>query len=83
MKAPVLESHDPDGPFGAKGIGEPGCVPTAPAIANAIYDAVGVRIKDLPMTPERILAAIREKQGVDLCGRQVGKDPGEVCVIEQ
>ncbi|MBW1779073.1 MAG: xanthine dehydrogenase family protein, partial [Deltaproteobacteria bacterium] len=36
MKAPVLESSDPDGPFGAKGIGEPGCVPTAPAIANAI-----------------------------------------------
>jgi len=83
MKAPVLETEDPDGPFGAKGIGEPGCVPTAPAIANAIYDAVGVRIKDLPMTPERVLAAIRERQGVDLCGIQIGEDAGEACVIEE
>ena len=38
----------------AKGFGEPGCVPTAPAIANAIYDAVGVRIRDLPITPEKV-----------------------------
>ncbi len=83
MKAPVLETSDPDGPFGAKGIGEPGCVPTAPAIANAIYDAVGVRVKDLPMTPERVLAAIREKQGIDLCGIQAGKDPGDACVVEE
>jgi len=44
-----VETNDPFGPFGAKGIGEPGSVPTAPAIANAIYDAVGVRIKDLPL----------------------------------
>ena len=36
-------------------------VPSAPAIANAIYDAVGVRIKDLPITPEKILAALKEK----------------------
>jgi xanthine dehydrogenase molybdenum-binding subunit len=82
VDAPVLETHDPDGPFGAKGIGEPGCVPTAPAIANAIYDAVGVRITDLPITPERVLAAIREKKGLDLCGRPKGQDEGEACVIE-
>jgi xanthine dehydrogenase molybdenum-binding subunit len=83
IEAPVLETYDEDGPFGAKGIGEPGCVPTAPAIANAIYDAVGVRIKDLPITPERVLAAIREKKGLDLCGQEVGqKDIGE-CVIEE
>jgi xanthine dehydrogenase molybdenum-binding subunit len=62
IKAPVLETHDKDGPYGAKGIGEPGCVPTAPAIANAIYDAVGVRIKDLPITPEKVLAALKEKK---------------------
>ncbi|NOX33099.1 MAG: xanthine dehydrogenase family protein molybdopterin-binding subunit [Deltaproteobacteria bacterium] len=61
IKAPVLETPDKDGPFGAKGIGEPGCVPTAPAIANAIYDAVGVRIYDLPITPEKVLAALKEK----------------------
>ena len=63
IKAPVIETDDKDGPFGAKGIGEPGCVPTAPAIANAIYDAVGVRIKDLPITPEKVLAALQEKNG--------------------
>ncbi|MDW7710327.1 MAG: xanthine dehydrogenase family protein molybdopterin-binding subunit [Deferrisomatales bacterium] len=61
---PVLvETHDPSGPFGAKGIGEPGLVPTAPAIANAIYDAVGVRLRRLPMKPEAVLAAILEKKG--------------------
>ncbi len=83
IEAPVLETHDTDGPFGAKGIGEPGCVPTAPAVANAVYDAVGVRIKDLPITPERVLAAIREKQGLDLCGRDKGGDGGEACVVEE
>ncbi len=62
IQAPVVETCDQYGPFGAKGIGEPGCVPTAPAVANAIYDAVGVRIKDLPITPERVLAAIKAKQ---------------------
>ncbi len=55
----IVETIDPGGPYGAKGIGEPGCVPSAPAIANAIYNAVGVRIKSLPITPERILAALR------------------------
>lgn len=63
----VVETIDEDGPFGAKGIGEPGCVPTAPAIANAIYDAIGVRITDLPITPERILAALKKKKG-ESCG---------------
>jgi len=58
----IVESIDADGPFGAKGIGEPGLVPTAPAIANAIYDAIGIRIKDLPMTPEKILKALKESR---------------------
>ncbi|MBW2480448.1 MAG: xanthine dehydrogenase family protein, partial [Deltaproteobacteria bacterium] len=83
IEAPVLETYDDDGPFGAKGIGEPGCVPSAPAIANAIYNAVGVRIKDLPITPERVLAAIREKKGLDLCGQDTGKDDAEECIIEE
>ncbi len=56
-----IETHDQLGPFGAKGVGEPGLVPTAPAIANAIYDAVGVRIRHLPITPEKVLAALDEK----------------------
>ncbi|MBI4577976.1 MAG: xanthine dehydrogenase family protein molybdopterin-binding subunit, partial [Planctomycetes bacterium] len=55
----LVETLDPTGPFGAKGVGEPGLVPTAPAIANAIYDAVGVRVRELPITPERLLAAIQ------------------------
>jgi xanthine dehydrogenase molybdenum-binding subunit len=56
-----IETDDPEGPFGAKGVGEPGLVPTAPAIANAIHNAIGVRIRDLPITPEKILAALLEK----------------------
>ncbi|MFQ5523778.1 MAG: xanthine dehydrogenase family protein molybdopterin-binding subunit [Acidimicrobiia bacterium] len=57
-----VETNDPHGPFGAKGAGEIGTVPTAPAIANAIYDAVGVRIRDLPITPEKILEALKERE---------------------
>jgi xanthine dehydrogenase molybdenum-binding subunit len=56
-----IETHDKEGPFGAKGVGEPGLVPTAPAIANAIYDAIGVRLRELPMTPEKILKAIKSQ----------------------
>lgn len=52
---------EPTGPFGAKGLGEPGLVATSPAIANAISNAIGVRIKSLPMTPEKILNALKEK----------------------
>ncbi len=55
------------GPFGAKGIGEPPIVPGAGAIANAIFDAVGVRVTELPVTPERLLKAIQEsKQEPDM-----------------
>jgi nicotinate dehydrogenase medium molybdopterin subunit len=53
--------HD-KGPYGAKGMGEPALAPTAPAIANAIYDAVGVRIKELPITPDKVLKALKEKR---------------------
>ncbi|MCJ7656833.1 MAG: xanthine dehydrogenase family protein molybdopterin-binding subunit, partial [Candidatus Atribacteria bacterium] len=55
-----VENEDSEGPFGAKGIGEPGTIATAPAIANAIYDAIGVRIYHLPITPEKILKALKE-----------------------
>ncbi len=65
IEAPVIETIDENGPFGAKGIGEPGCVPTAPAVANAIYDAIGIRIKQLPITPEKVISAIN-KAGIIL-----------------
>ncbi|MES9888398.1 MAG: molybdopterin cofactor-binding domain-containing protein, partial [Candidatus Sedimenticola sp. 6PFRAG1] len=58
----IVEDPDPLSPLGAKGIGEPALVPTVPAIMNAIYDAIGVRITNLPATPEKILAALREKK---------------------
>ncbi|MBE9541952.1 MAG: molybdopterin-dependent oxidoreductase [Proteobacteria bacterium] len=58
----LVENEDSEGPFGAKGIGEPATIATAPAIANAIYDAIGVRIFDLPITPERILKTLKEKR---------------------
>jgi len=58
----VVEPGDEDGPYGAKGVGEPGLVPTAPAIANAVYNAIGVRITDLPITPEKILTALKERK---------------------
>jgi CO/xanthine dehydrogenase Mo-binding subunit len=61
VKVSIVEEPEPTGPFGAKGIGEPTMIPTAPAILNAIYDAVGVRIRDLPATPPKVLAAIQTK----------------------
>jgi len=58
----LIEDPSPVGPFGAKGIGEQAVIPTAPAILNAIHDAVGVRIRRVPATPDRIRAAILEAQ---------------------
>jgi nicotinate dehydrogenase medium molybdopterin subunit len=54
------DSYEPTGPFGAKGLGELNMDPTAAVISNAIFDAVGVRIKTLPITPEKILRALNE-----------------------
>jgi CO/xanthine dehydrogenase Mo-binding subunit len=57
----LVETNDPNGPFGAKGASECPLSPTAGAIANAIHDAVGVRITSLPITPEKILRALAGK----------------------
>lgn len=57
----LIEEPDPKGPFGAKGTGEASVVGVAPAIANAIYNAIGVRIKELPITPDKVLKALEEK----------------------
>ncbi len=65
IKVDIVDSYDPTGPFGAKGVGEPSLVPTAAAILNAIHDAVGVRITSLPATSEKILAAIKAKRAAE------------------
>ncbi len=54
----LIEAADPLGPYGAKGIGEPALVPTAPAILNAIYHAAGIRLRQVPATPDRVRAAL-------------------------
>jgi CO/xanthine dehydrogenase Mo-binding subunit len=56
----LVERPEPTGPFGAKGVGEPSLMPTAPAIINAIEDAVGVKIRELPLTPEKLFNAIQK-----------------------
>jgi CO/xanthine dehydrogenase Mo-binding subunit len=58
VRSIILESRSGLGPFGAKGIGEPALTPVAPAIANAVADAIGTRVFELPITPERVVAAI-------------------------
>jgi 4-hydroxybenzoyl-CoA reductase subunit alpha len=58
----IVESLDPEGPYGAKEAGEGPLHPSLPALSNAIYDAVGIRLKHLPFTPARVLAALREQR---------------------
>jgi CO/xanthine dehydrogenase Mo-binding subunit len=62
LKTVVLESESGVGPYKVKGIGENPISPVAPAIANAVEDAVGVRIRDLPITAEKIYRALREQR---------------------
>jgi len=59
----IVERPQPGGPYGAKGMGELGVNPVAPAISNAIFDALGVRLRSLPMTPEKVLAALGAAEG--------------------
>ena len=61
----LVESIHNEAPFGAKGIGEPAAAATPPAIANALFDAAGIRIRDLPITPEKVLAALAAKDAAD------------------
>ena len=59
----IVEEGPQEGPYGAEGVGEITSIPTTPAIINAIYDAIGVRMRRLPATPERVLATLKEKGG--------------------
>jgi CO/xanthine dehydrogenase Mo-binding subunit len=61
----IVEVPEPLGPFGARGVAEATTIPTAGAIANAVADALGVRIKELPLSPERVLAALKKSQRSD------------------
>ncbi len=71
----IVESIDPEGPFGAKEAGEGSLAATIPAISNAIYDAVGVRLREAPFTPERILSALRAKKGMKRIEMTESVDP--------
>src|SRR5260221_2980634 len=71
----IVESIDPEGPFGAKECSEGSLAATIPAIANAIYDAVGVRLRECPFTPERVLSALRAKRGDTQLQMTNGVDP--------
>ncbi len=71
----IVESVDPEGPFGAKECSEGSLAATIPAIANAIYDAVGIRLHESPFTPERVLAAMRAKARRKSLNMTSGIDP--------
>jgi CO/xanthine dehydrogenase Mo-binding subunit len=62
IQAIVLESRSGLGPFGAKGMGEPAFAPVAASIANAVADAIGARVYDLPITPEKVVMALARKE---------------------
>jgi 4-hydroxybenzoyl-CoA reductase subunit alpha len=71
----IVESIDPEGPFGAKECSEGSLAATIPAIGNAIYDAVGIRLHESPFTPERVLAALRAKKQQKKINLTEGIDP--------
>ena len=62
VKTYLIEDPDPNGPYGAKEVGQGPLLPVPPAVANAVYDAVGVRIDEVPITPEKVLKALRRKR---------------------
>lgn len=72
FRALIVESIDPEGPYGAKEAGEGPLHPSLPALSNAIYDAVGIRLKHLPFTPAKVLAALREKHQSAALATQAG-----------
>jgi len=71
----IVESIDPEGPFGAKECSEGSLAATIPAISNAIYDAVGIRLHEVPFSPERVLAALRAKRNAKAINMTEGVDP--------
>src|SRR5512132_19395 len=78
VKTYLIEDPDPNGPYGAKEVGQGPLLPVPPAVANAVYDAVGVRIDEVPITPEKVLKALREKER----GRDPRFGPESVPAVE-
>jgi 4-hydroxybenzoyl-CoA reductase alpha subunit len=78
VKTYLIEDPDPNGPYGAKEVGQGPLLPVPPAVANAVYDAVGVRIDEVPITPEKVLKALREKAK----GRDARYGPASVPTVE-
>jgi 4-hydroxybenzoyl-CoA reductase subunit alpha len=78
VKTYLIEDPDPNGPYGAKEVGQGPLLPVPPAVANAVYDAVGVRIDEVPITPEKVLKALRDKAR----GREGRFGPGAVPSVE-
>jgi 4-hydroxybenzoyl-CoA reductase subunit alpha len=78
VKTYLIEDPDPNGPFGAKEVGQGPLLPVPPAVANAVYDAVGVRIDEVPITPEKVLKALREKSR----GRDSRYGPDSIPTVE-
>src|SRR5512132_1928651 len=78
VKTYLIEDPDPNGPYGAKEVGQGPLLPVPPAVANAVYDAVGVRIDEVPITPEKVLKALREKER----GRNPRLGPESVPAVE-
>ena len=74
----IVESLDPEGPYGAKEAGEGPLHPSIPAIANAIYDAVGVRVDVLPFSPPRVWKAIQEARAAGTLGKPSAPDRARV-----
>ena len=66
----VVESNEPNGPYGAKEVGEGGIMPTIPAVMNAVYNACGAHFTELPLSPERVLSAIKaKKEGAEVASK--------------
>ncbi|HEY5883338.1 MAG TPA: molybdopterin cofactor-binding domain-containing protein [Pyrinomonadaceae bacterium] len=78
VKTYLIEDPDPNGPYGAKEVGQGPLLPVPPAVANAVYDAVGVRIDEVPITPEKVLKALRDKAK----GRHGRYGPNSVPAVE-
>ena len=78
VKTYLVEDPDPNGPYGAKEVGQGPLLPVPPAVANAVYNAVGVRIDEVPITPEKVLRALKDKSR----GRTGRFGPGSVPSVD-